>query len=407
MNPRRPRALEHRCEPPSSTRSISRSICEVPVSTHPVKVIHYYARFGEHRSGVTESIVTWLRITAPEHPTELWMAPTRKRKAHRDLRAVRDLSTTVKETPHLGRRRPTYLPLLPWWRIRRGDVFVVHEGWVLSNSVAVAVARARGAVCIAVPHGVYEPQLVETLRDGLGMRRLLERITLRALDRLHVFYPTEAALAEAIAGRAIPSGAFPNPMASVEPNARWSRSEADSYFLWLGRFDVNHKGLDRLVDLWATLGEPRPRLVLAGPDFGGGKAVVRRLIQERSLQGVISVRDAVDGEEKEQLIRRAAGYIHPSRWESCSMVLNEMVAAGVPSLVSAGIHAAEPLLDAGVVTTYTDDDSFRDGLATLREGDVGGEGQRNRALTFGAESVGTRYRQWLGDIISDRDGGDE
>lgn len=369
------------------------------MNNQPTKVIHYYARFGEHRSGVTESIVTWLRVASAEFPTELWMAPVRHRRTHRDLRAVRGLDTQISEVPHIGRRRPTYLPLLPWWRIRRGDVFVVHEGWVLSNTVAVMVARARGAVCIGVPHGVYEPQLVETLRDLLGMRRLLERMTLRGLDRLHVFYSSEARLAEAVAGREILSGAFPNPAPPVASTDVWSRDGADDYYLWLGRFDVKHKGLDRLVELWATLGEPRPRLVMAGPDVHGGKAIVRDLIEKHGLRGAVSLRDSVDGAEKAELIRRAAGYVHPSRWESCSMVLNEMVAVGVPSLVTEGIHAAEPMRQAGVVTTYADPVSFRRGLACLRGAGVGGQQQRDRALAFGEIAVGEAYRRWLRETI--------
>ncbi|MEA5153340.1 glycosyltransferase [Raineyella sp.] len=372
------------------------------MNNRPTKVIHYYARFGEHRSGVTESIATWLRIASAEYPTELWMAPLRHRVVHRDLRVVRGLDTEISEVPHLGRRRPTYLPLLPWWRIRRGDIFVVHEGWVLSNTVAVAIARARGAVCIGVPHGVYEPQLTETMRDLLGVRRLVERMTLRGLDRLHVFYSSEAELAEAVAGRGIPSGAFPNPAPPVAPTAAWNRDGADDYYLWLGRFDVKHKGLDRLVELWATLDAPRPRLVLAGPDVDGGKAVVRGLIEKLGLRGTVSMRDSVDGAEKAELIRRAAGYVHPSRWESCSMILNEMVAVGVPSLVTEGIHAAEPMRRAGVVTTYADSTSFRAGLTRLRGSGVGGQPQRERALAFSEAVVGDSYRRWLRETIVER-----
>ena len=112
--------------------------------------------------------------------------------------------------------------------------------------------------------------------------------------------------------------------------------------------------------------------------------------------------DSVDGEEKVELIRRAAGYIHPSRWESCSMVLNEMVAAGVPSLVTEAIHAAEPMRQAGLVTTYSDAASFRSGLARLQEQEVGGQQQRHRAVCFDESFVGEDYRNWLSTFIGNQ-----
>jgi len=209
-------------------------------------------------------------------------------------------------------------------------------------------------------------------------------------------------LAEAIAGREIPSRALPNPVPPVAPRAEWSQSEADNYFLWLGRFDVRHKGLDRLIELWAAVDSPRPRLVLAGPDFQDGKAVVRELYPAaRRISSTFS------SPSTESCIvttpwRPFFSIIHPSRWESCSMVLNEMVAAGVPSLVTEAIHAAEPMRQAGLVTTYSDAASFRSGLARLQEQEVGGQQQRHRAVCFDESSVGEDYRNWLSTFIGNQ-----
>lgn len=360
-----------------------------------LRLIHYYARFGEHKSGVTESIATWLRVAREEYSPELWLAPLRGTKTHRDLQEVRRLGIQIRQVPHIGHERRSYIPVLPWWRIRRGDIVVVHEGWVISNAVVVAIAHARGAICIGVPHGVYEPQLVEMLRDPLGFRHVVERATLRKLDYLHVFYQSEARLAEAIAGRHIPSGAFPNPIPTASNRLVWRRDQRLDYFLWMGRFDIRHKALDELVDLWAGLDEPRPRLILAGPDSDGGKAVIREMIARRGLQGEVIVRDSVEGEEKENLIRGAIGYVHPSRWESCSMVLNEMIGSGVPTLVADRIHAAEPLRRAGLVTTYSDPLSFRTGVKALTGPSVGGQSQRDAAEVFGSRAVSRAYLKWL------------
>lgn len=365
------------------------------MSDNSGRVIHYYARFPEHRSGVTESIAGWLSMSELCLPTELWMAPNRRGERHRDLALVDSLTTVVREVFHFGWDRRTYVPVIPLSRVHRGDVFVVHEGWVLSNLVAMLCAKARGAVCISVPHGVYESAIVSRTKDFLGIRKGLEGLMLGHVDEFHLFYPSEARCVEAVAGHPVKYKAIPNPVPLLPSGSIWSAGNTRDYFLWLGRFDIRHKGIDNLVRMWATLPQPRPKLVLAGPDYLSGKQTILEIVSNLGLEKSVSVRDSVIGDEKEELILGAKGYIHPSRWESCSMVLNEMLGYGVPCLVSEDIHAARPLRDLGLVSTYSDASSFRVGLSSLTDPCRGGPEQVERAHVLGADEVGRDYRRWL------------
>jgi glycosyltransferase involved in cell wall biosynthesis len=76
----------------------------------------------------------------------------------------------------------------------------------------------------------------------------------------------------------------PDP-ASVRPRAREELGiPAQSFvFAYLGRFDINHKGLDLVVKAFARIATPANAfLVLVGPDFAGGRQRLEQLASQLS-----------------------------------------------------------------------------------------------------------------------------
>jgi glycosyltransferase involved in cell wall biosynthesis len=342
------------------------------------RIHHYYARYLEHPSGVTDSIDHWARAAA-DAGWEGWILCAEPPSG----RGHREPSPLIRTIPHLGRSRGTYVPRGLLRLLRRGDLLVIHEGWVMSNVVAAAAARIRGARLVVMPHGVYERQIVENQRDVLGLRRRLDRLVLRMADAVHVFYEGEQGVVRAVEPRirrfvTVPNGADP------VPDTRAWRGGGD-HFVWIGRFDVLHKGLDNLVAAWAALPEPRPRLVLAGPDFQGGRARIAEAVEAGGLTGSVELRSHVGGTEKDELLATCRAYIHPSRWESCSIMLLEALAAGVPSLISRSIHAADELGGEGIL-----------GVVDL----TASEGELATALdrVDGDRELGRRAREWASTV---------
>lgn len=357
------------------------------------RLIHYYARFADGPSGVTESIENWAAESSEVLHVEIWCAAPR-----RDHRT--SASGKIRYIPHLGRSRTTWIPISLIWLLRPQDVIYIHEGWVFSNFFAALVARVRGTKIISMPHGVYEPQLVAETRDPTRLRRLLERLTLRNVSLLHVFYASEVPLAEKISGRNMRNIAFPNGTPEPQTMRKWDG--AGDYFLWLGRFDPVHKGLDHLVDFWKRLPEPRPALRMHGPDFLGGKARVAALVTSAELGSVISLGPSVSGDEKSELMQHCRAYLHPSRWESCSITLLEFLATGAPVLVSSRIHAATELEAHHVVVSC----DFSEGQPSRFLGSVDrstrlGDSARAWAQEQGRWAmVGGAYRAWLKEWIA-------
>jgi glycosyltransferase involved in cell wall biosynthesis len=307
------------------------------------RVFHYYARYLAHPSGVTDSINHWAQASIDAGDEVRILAAPAAGSGSNEF----SLTSVTRVIKHWGRGRGTWVPVGLFSLIRKNDLLVLHEGWVISNAFATLVALLLRAKVIVVPHGVYESAIVENQRDLFGARSLLERWVIRQAAAVHVFYRGERDVVASFEPKVTSYIVAPNGADEPGSGARWRGG--GNYFLWMGRFDVFHKGLDNLLAYWAQLPSPRPELRLVGPDFLGGRAAVASLVLELGLEDVVSISGRVSGQEKEDLLAECRAYIHPSRWESCSIMLLEALAAGVPSLISSTIHAAGELEPLGVL----------------------------------------------------------
>jgi glycosyltransferase involved in cell wall biosynthesis len=213
------------------------------------------------------------------------------------------------------------------------DLFVVHGGWTLWNIVACREAAVVGVPYLVTTHGVYNPWVLK--RGGIVKHMwnmLLERRHLTEALAVHLFFEEERRGLRSL-GVSTPTVVAPNGIAA--PEGVWWDGGSGGYLLWLGRFDFVVKGLDLLVRSLVEFPEDgRPTLRLHGPDFKGGKSSVLQLVRDLGLEHWVKIGDPIHGDEKWDTIRRAAGYVHPSRWDTSPMAVGEAVAAGVPTLVT-------------------------------------------------------------------------
>ena len=328
-----------------------------------MRIAHYYARYLTHPSGVTSSIESWATVIGKSSDRGL---------AVQDIVAARvaphgrtHFSSRTRTPPHFGWSRRTWIPLTAMHWIRSYDLIYIHEGWTISNLVVALCARLLGKPVVLMPHGAYAAEIVNHLRLR-AFQISIERCTLSLVSAVHFFYDSEASEAFTLLRVDRPYWAIPNGAPMVPADERWSGDS--NYWVWLGRFSVYHKGLDRLIARWSELDSPQPMLRLIGPDYFGGKRHVQELVDRYGVRDVVSIEPAIiDTSQIYRILSAARGYLHPSRWESCSITLLESLAVGTPTVVSSAIHAAPKLSDLGVIREVDFSKPNGDFLPTIRD----------------------------------------
>lgn len=111
-------------------------------------------------------------------------------------------------------------------------------------------------------------------------------------------------------------------------------------FVYIGRLDAYHKGLDLMIDAIKSISDflrdKDCHFDLYGPDANGRFQHVTDLIHEANVQDIVSLHHEVSGEEKERILLGADVFIQTSRFEGMPMGILEALSYGLPSLVTEG-----------------------------------------------------------------------
>ena len=131
---------------------------------------------------------------------------------------------------------------------------------------------------------------------------------------------------------------------SIPERRKESFNKDKTAFVYIGRLDPYHKGLDLMLDgVKLCADDMRKRgctLDIYGPDRNGDGARLVKMINERRLSNIVSLHPAVSGREKENALLSADVFIQTSRFEGMPMGILEALGYGLPCLLSDGTTLA-------------------------------------------------------------------
>jgi glycosyltransferase involved in cell wall biosynthesis len=116
-------------------------------------------------------------------------------------------------------------------------------------------------------------------------------------------------------------------------------------FLYLGRIDVEPKGLDILVKGFATalrdsLDPASATLTMVGPDTGGGADRLRLLATRLAVEHAVRIRAPVPQSNVPSVLEECDVYVQLSRNEGSPLSLNDALFMGKPAIISDSIGTA-------------------------------------------------------------------
>lgn len=111
---------------------------------------------------------------------------------------------------------------------------------------------------------------------------------------------------------------------------------------YLGRYDIQHKGLDlfikAVISKSAVLRKHRCKVQLHGNDFKGGKHYLEKLVKSNGIEDIMSVSGSLSGAEKYQFLSSCNIFVHTSRYEGQPQSVLEALSRGTPVLITPGTN---------------------------------------------------------------------
>ena len=221
------------------------------------------------------------------------------------------------------------------------DLVVFHELYRVPFIRLYRELKRRKIPYVIVPHGCLskQAQKQKALKKFVG-NTLFFHAFLRSANMIQYLSDNEKAMSKF----SLPSYVAGN---GVDiPKVRSQGSQEDgSHFVYIGRLDIEIKGLDLLLEAIANSQEwlraQNVRVSLYGPNTDDSHAVLNSICQEKNISDLVSISGTVLGEEKRTILLGADYFIQTSRSEGMPMGVLEALSYGIPCVVTQGTGMAQ------------------------------------------------------------------
>lgn len=220
------------------------------------------------------------------------------------------------------------------------DLIHFHSVFIANNVHAAALLKVP---YIVTSHGGYAAPVLN------GSHKLFkkfwlawhERKYLKASRAVHAVSEAESAEIKArwpeLTLRYVPN--------AIDLPALVDESPATSKdFVFLGRLAIDHKGLDLMLSGFAKFAKHPSsagfRLILAGPDWRGCRAILENQATAEGIADRIVFTGPIFGDDKNKLLAGARAFVHTSRWEGLPFSVLEAMSYGTPVLVTPETNVA-------------------------------------------------------------------
>lgn len=287
------------------------------------------------------------------------------------LASTTDKEMIVVEGVRLHRIHPLRNPLACSPEVRslfdevKPDVVHLHSAYVAGNIVFAREARRRKVPYVVTPNGNCSPSLMRR-RPWLKFpyKMLIERPMMNAAAFIHSVgdtaqirnYGVRVPVVEGLNGidlSLIPAESDADFVARRYP--AWADRRV---LLFLGRLDIEQKGLDLLLEAFGGVSHKvsDAALLLVGPEWQGSVRRLEARIEVLGLRGAVALHGPAYGGEKFDLMKSSTAFVHASRWEGLPFAVVEAMAMSCACVVTraadpAGLlekHGAGIVCDSGV-----------------------------------------------------------
>ncbi len=269
------------------------------------------------------------------------------------------------------------------------DIVVFHQIYVPEYIKISRILRKNKIPYVIVPHGslTVEAQKKKRLKKLLG--NLLFNSFIKKASAIQCVSETEKENTRYKVQKFVTATGWDFPLKHKQ-----TFNTEKIKFVYIGRLEWYIKGLDIMLDAFELLKnspyKDRCELCIHGPDYKGRYAHIEQMIAERSLNGIVTLKPAVFGEEKENILLDSDIFIQTSRTEALTLGILEALAYGMPCLVTPGTTWEKNINDynAGWVAQPSAKDVFNKIIQAIEENSLFSEKSEN------AKNLATAKFSW-------------
>jgi glycosyltransferase involved in cell wall biosynthesis len=211
------------------------------------------------------------------------------------------------------------------------DIFHLHSVFVPANYAMARNLLGSAQPYVITPHGGYDRQV---FRRG----RLKKRIYFALFERHCVYGAVGIVCVTKPECKDIRRLGFDGSIVII-PNAVRARSYIDiqriprNQLMYMGRNDIENKGLDRLLRLFSRVESLDNSISLEFYSGEQNRNAVQEIIEQMGIKNA-HLNEPVFGAQKLHSFAHASAYIQTSRWEVFGISIAEAMMSGVPVAVS-------------------------------------------------------------------------
>ncbi len=174
--------------------------------------------------------------------------------------------------------------------------------------------------------------------------------------------------------------------------------------LFLGRIEVDQKGLDLLIKAYSNIADKTTsNLIIAGSGTDIEVKKLQKLLQNFHLNGKAKLLGRVDEKEKNKLLRKSALVVIPSRYETFSVTALEGLSYGAP-IVSFDLPGLEWIPDnlAYKTKSFNIEDFSKNILKALKEEQTATSKRQKRinfAKNYDWQRIEKMYKSYIDQIL--------
>jgi len=225
------------------------------------------------------------------------------------------------------------------------DIVHFHSGFIPLNVILAKFLNKKNIPYVVTPNGVFSPALLRRKPYiKVPFRYLFELPYLKKAKFIHAvsenemkefnYYKIKTEMI--LAPNGIDMSSIPNSFDNKRLSRDFPEIKGKRIFLFLGRLDIEQKGLDLLL---LTIAKIKSELtnsifVLVGPEWNNSGKILMKMIHELKIENYFVLTGPAHDQKKFDYLSAADVFLHISRWEGLPFAILEALACGKPCIVT-------------------------------------------------------------------------